>query len=303
MPSNGDMFKAIEARDEMKKKETMSSASAGSLGSAAAASAAEEQKRALEEKEAAIVVKHLDFVYFGDHILKDCSFTLKKGARCILAGANGAGKSTLLRILSGKHFAKFEELRILDMPFIQDQENGLSFLGNNWSRSVPFAGGSVAYQCDIRAGDLMKSLQEKYPEKRKELYSLLEINPDWRMHQVSDGQRRRVQIMLGLLKPFRVLFMDEITVDLDVVARQDLLNYLHEQSEKNGVTIVYATHIFDGLDRWATHLLRITDGHCNSAITTAEDADFQEQVSFLRAYCLVSSRLVSSCFLGRRDDG
>ena len=147
MPSNGDMFKAIEARDEMKKKDTGAAASGGAqVGAAAsAASAAAAEKRGKEEREAAILVKHLDFAYFGDHILKDCSFTLKKGARCILAGANGAGKSTLLRILSGKHFAKVEELRILDMPFFQDQENGLSFLGNNWSRSVPFAGGSVSF--------------------------------------------------------------------------------------------------------------------------------------------------------------
>ena len=59
---------------------------------------------------------------------------------------------------------------------------------------------------------MMKSLQDEYPARRKELYDVLEINPLWRMHQVSDGQRRRVQIMLGLLRPFKVLLLDEITV-------------------------------------------------------------------------------------------
>ncbi len=44
---------------------------------------------------------------------------------------------------------------------------------------------------------------------------------EWRrrLNKVSDGQRRRVQICLGLLKPYQVLLLDEITVDLDVVGR------------------------------------------------------------------------------------
>jgi len=74
------------------------------------------------------------------------------------------------------------------------------------------------------------------------------------MHQVSDGQRRRVQIFLGLIRPFRILLLDEVTVSLDVVVRQDLLRWLKQESETRKCTIVYATHIFDGLDDWPTHL-------------------------------------------------
>lgn len=74
------------------------------------------------------------------------------------------------------------------------------------------------------------------------------------MHQVSDGQRRRVQIFLGLIRPFKILLLDEVTVSLDVVVRQDLLRWLRKESETRGATILYATHIFDGLDDWPTHL-------------------------------------------------
>lgn len=74
------------------------------------------------------------------------------------------------------------------------------------------------------------------------------------MHQVSDGQRRRVQIFLGLIRPFKILLLDEVTVSLDVVVRQDLLRWLKMESETRGATILYATHIFDGLDDWPTHL-------------------------------------------------
>lgn len=77
------------------------------------------------------------------------------------------------------------------------------------------------------------------------------------MHAISDGQRRRVQIVLGLLEPWDVLLLDEVTVDLDVLVRQDLLRFLEKETIERGATIVYATHIFDGISDWATHIAHI----------------------------------------------
>ena len=58
------------------------------------------------------------------------------------------------------------------------------------------------------------------------------------MHQVSDGQRRRVQIFIGLIRPFKVLLLDEVTVSLDVVVRVDLMAWLKKESETRGATIM-----------------------------------------------------------------
>ena len=55
------------------------------------------------------------------------------------------------------------------------------------------------------------------------------------------GQRRRVQIFIGLLRPFEVLFLDEVTVSLDVCVRQDLLRYLRKESEQRGATVIYVS--------------------------------------------------------------
>lgn len=78
--------------------------------------------------------------------------------------------------------------------------------------------------------------------------------------QVSDGQRRRVQICVGLLRPFKVLLLDEITVDLDVLGRADLMAFLAEECALRGATVVYATHIFDGLEAWPTHVAYVARG-------------------------------------------
>jgi CCR4-NOT complex subunit CAF16 len=77
-----------------------------------------------------------------------------------------------------------------------------------------------------------------YPERVKELIQIMDINPKWRMHQISDGERRRVQLVLGLIKPWNLLLMDEVTVDLDVLVRADLLEFLKRETERRNSTIV-----------------------------------------------------------------
>ena len=63
-----------------------------------------------------------------------------------------------------------------------------------------------------------------------------------------------MQILVGLIQPFKVLLLDEITTPLDVCVRQDLLNWLIKESNESGATILYATHMFDGLGDWATRI-------------------------------------------------
>ena len=51
------------------------------------------------------------------------------------------------------------------------------------------------------AGQMINSLPGIDPARRARVLQVLDIDPEWRMHKVSDGQRRRVQICMGLLKP------------------------------------------------------------------------------------------------------
>merc|ERR1712127_965795 len=91
------------------------------------------------------------------------------------------------------------------------------------------------------------------------------------------GQRRRVQIMLGLVRPFKILLLDEITTSLDVCVRQDLLQWIVKESDERGATILYATHIFDGLDDWATHLFYLNSrGKCGWQGKMSELEKYQE---------------------------
>lgn len=57
-----------------------------------------------------------------------------------------------------------------------------------------------------------------------------------------------------------MLLLDEVTVDMDIVGRLDLLSFFKEECSTRGATIVYATHIFDGLETWASHLAFVANG-------------------------------------------
>ena len=213
-----------------------------------------------------VEIKNLFFQYFDKKILLDINLDIEENEKILLIGSNGAGKSTLLRVLAGLHMAKnYDKFNILGSSSPHDQFNGLSYLGNRWERNVSFCGVSP-YMADIRAGDMMKKWQEENIDRRNELVEVLEIDLDWKMHQVSDGQRKRVQIMLGLLKPFKFLIIDEFLNELDVVIRDNFFKYLEKECKIRNGSIIYATHIFDDLDKWANKVVYITNGKCEKKI-------------------------------------
>ncbi|KAJ1339662.1 hypothetical protein BSLG_005695 [Batrachochytrium salamandrivorans] len=99
--------------------------------------------------------------------------------------------------------------------------------------------------CETRCASLklLKSLgAERHQARCAELLDILDVDPNWHMHQVSDGQRRRVQIVLGLLEPWEVLLLDRVTVDLDVLVRTDLLNFL-KRKQFNAMRAFFMQHI------------------------------------------------------------
>jgi CCR4-NOT complex subunit CAF16 len=201
----------------------------------------------------AIVVRGLDFGYRGDprRVLRGIDLTVEAGRRVLVIGANGAGKTTLLRVLGGKHLVAPETVRVLGRSAFHDPD---------LSSRVEILGGRFPFEVDLRVAEILARQQHVDAVRRDRLIDVLGVDLEWHMHAVSDGQRRRVQLLLGLLRPREVLLLDEITTDLDLIARMDLLAFLREESEQRGTTILYATHIFDALDEWATDVVYVVGG-------------------------------------------
>jgi CCR4-NOT complex subunit CAF16 len=209
----------------------------------------------------AIDVRNLTFCYPGNAalVLRDLTLSLDTGARCLLLGANGVGKSTLLRVIAGHHMIGLDNVLVHGRPAFQD---------TTLAGEVAFLGGPFPFDADISVGEILSARQGIDPARRARMLEVLQVDTRWRMHRVSDGQRRRVQILLDLERSLSVVLLDEVTADLDVLARADLLRFLREESENRQVTILYATHVLDGLvawgpddsQDWATHLVFLSPG-------------------------------------------
>ena len=217
----------------------------------------------VSEAEPAVVVRDLSFRYRPELplVLRGAALVVPAAARCLVVGANGAGKTTLLRIIGGKHMVPREAVRVLGRSAFHDTE---------LAAAVDYLGGNFPFAVDIRVGELVERVQPVLAERRARLVDLLGVDPDWHMHRVSDGQRRRVQLQLGLMRVRRLLLLDEITTDLDLLARQDLLDFLREESEERGVTVLYASHSLDRLETWTTHICMIAAGRVERMVPIGE---------------------------------
>lgn len=200
-----------------------------------------------------ISIKNLTFAPPGalEPALDNVSLSLPKGSRTLLIGANGAGKSTLLQILAGKKLIKDANVTIKGLDVFRQFPEGVTFLGTEWAMNPVVRG-------DIIVSHFLDSVGGyRHKERRDLLLDLLDIDLDWHMHNISDGERRRVQLCMGLMAPWDILLLDEVTVDLDVLVRHELLEFLRQDSEARGATIIYATHIYDGLNNFPTHVAHL----------------------------------------------
>nr|XP_019044541.1 CCR4-NOT complex subunit CAF16 [Kwoniella bestiolae CBS 10118]OCF23471.1 CCR4-NOT complex subunit CAF16 [Kwoniella bestiolae CBS 10118] len=224
-----------------------------------------------------------------DPVLKDVNLDLKRGDRCLLLGANGAGKSTLLRILAGKRLTKTRSCKILGQDVFMNPPGGVVYLGTEWSTNP-------VVRSDIVVSHFLDSVGGyRHKERRDRLLKILDVDLDWYVYvRISDGERRRVQLCMGLMGEWDVLLLDEVTVDLDVLVRADLIDFLVSESENRGATIVctytfshsflqyslpshlYATHIFDGLRKFPTKICHMQLGSTPRGIVSWPPANVPE---------------------------
>ncbi|KAM9897050.1 hypothetical protein OXX79_007108 [Metschnikowia pulcherrima] len=238
----------------------------------------------MSQSEFAVETTNLTYVFSNKRRgLEDINLQIRWGKTNLLVGPNGAGKSTLLKILAGKTLIKQGKLRLGGFdPFEfsinrnshenADINNYISYLGTEWANNE-------VVKRDIPVKLLISSIGgEIYRERRDELIRILDLDPNWSMAYISDGERRRVQLVMGLLKPWKLLLLDEVTVDLDVIVRQNLLNFLKKECRERDCCVIYATHIFDGLGKqWCDRVIHLNEGRKTDDIDISQ-INFEKDV-------------------------
>jgi CCR4-NOT complex subunit CAF16 len=234
-----------------------------------------------DKPEVVLKVENLSYCYGGGATFATRAFsapklhnvncTFRAGSRVLVAGANGAGKSTLLSIMGGKKMVPRDQCMIYDKGVFHDSSlNAVRMYCGDWWRTDFFFNISVA--------ELIGEARVA-TERVQKLVDIMQINLSWRVNAISDGQRRRCQLLECLAEEKSVYILDEITTDLDLFARESLLQFLHEESEQRGATIFYATHIFDALAEWATDILFFSKAEVAKCCKMADLAEYHDMVA------------------------
>ena len=196
------------------------------------------------------------------HALRSISFTVQPGELGGFIGPNGAGKTTTLKTLSSLLFPTSGFVSVLDW--------------DPWDRNPEFLkqialvmGQKNQLWWDLPAietFELNKAIYEiptrQYEESLKELVDLLDLGKllATPVRKLSLGQRMRMELTVALLHRPKVLFLDEPTIGLDLIAQQKIRDFIYEYNKKYGATILLTSHNMNDLTNLARRVIVIDEG-------------------------------------------
>jgi len=200
--------------------------------------------------------------YVIHEAVKGVSFEIEAGAFVGLIGANGAGKTTLLKILSGLIPPTSGEATVLGFtPFERSIE---------YRKQISLVMGQKAQLWwdlpAIEAFDLLRALYqipvEVYKKRIDELTTLLDVTKllNTQIRRLSLGERMKMEVIGAILHLPKVIFLDEPTIGLDVLAAQKLRHFLKTHNQKEGATIILTSHNMDDISELCRRILLIKEG-------------------------------------------
>jgi ABC-2 type transport system ATP-binding protein len=196
------------------------------------------------------------------HAVRDVSFSIERGEMVGCLGPNGAGKSTTIKMLTGILVPSAGHIEVLGMVPHRRRKQVAQRIG------VVF-GQRTQLWWDLPLIDSLELLRyvyrvpaERYAHNIRRLRELLDLDAFLRtpVRQLSLGQRMRGDLAAALLHDPEILYLDEPTIGLDVVAKHRVRDFLLEINRQDGATVLLTTHDMSDVEQLCSRLLIIDRG-------------------------------------------
>ena len=207
----------------------------------------------------AIEIKGLTKKYKDVVVVDNLNLTVNKGELVSILGVNGAGKTTTIKMLSG---------------LLEPTSGDIYFYDKNLNESKTYVKSIISICPQETAVSMTLSVKEnlelicklhgfkkkKTKNKIEEITKLLGLESVFNKSagKLSGGYKRRLSIALSLISEPEILFLDEPTLGLDVIARSDLWNII--KSLKGSVTIILTTHYMDEAEKLSDRVAIMKNG-------------------------------------------
>ena len=214
--------------------------------------------------ERVIEVRDLHMRYGTKEVLRGVGFAARRGEVLALLGPNGAGKTTTIEILEGFRMRSSGDVRVFGI----DPAGG----DEHWRARVGVVLQSWRDHGKWRVRELLGHLGTYYTrystaERRRPwpVDDLLDVvgltaSAQTRVARLSGGQRRRLDVAIGIVGRPELLFLDEPTVGFDPAARREFHDLVHRLTDVDDTTVLLTTHDLDEAEKLADRILILNGG-------------------------------------------
>jgi ABC-2 type transport system ATP-binding protein len=212
----------------------------------------------------AIEVGGLRMRYGSTDVLHDVSFTVRRGEVLALLGPNGAGKTSTIEVLEGFRMRSAGRVEVLGVDPAHGTEQwraGIGVVLQSWRDHAKWRVRELlAYQGSLYARFSTPSIPR--PWNVDELLAAVGLAEQANrvVTKLSGGQRRRLDVALGLVGRPELVFLDEPTTGLDPKARREFHGLVRQVSGELGATILITTHDLDEAETLADRIIILADG-------------------------------------------
>lgn len=215
---------------------------------------------------AEIETRQLNKFYKNLHALKDINLGIKENELFGLLGVNGAGKTTLIKILTCLSEQTSGEAYVHGFSVKDNPEKVKEIVDVSPQETAVAHNLTVRENLDFFAS-LYNTRDEEYISSVVNAFSLEEVE-NQRAKTLSGGWKRRLSIAIGLISKPKILFLDEPTLGLDVIARRELWKILNNMKGK--ITIILTTHYLEEAEALCDRVAVMAKGKVKATGTSAE---------------------------------